>query len=238
MRPWLFISVLALICFAAGPLRAATFPVTSNNDAGAGSLRQAVLDANAAGGPDTISFAGNYTITLTTGQIVITDDLTITGTGDGGGVYNAGGATLTIVNSTISGNNVDGGGTANVANSIVADNGTDCNVTGTLNDNGGNIDQDGSCGTFATNANMVQGTGFAALANNGGATQTHALIDGSPAINTAINAACPDVDQRFYWRYDGLCDIGAFEYGATTTTTDPTSSATRRPSARACFIGR
>ncbi len=42
---------------AALAAQATTFPVTNTNDAGAGSLRQAVLDANAAGaGPHTIAF--------------------------------------------------------------------------------------------------------------------------------------------------------------------------------------
>jgi hypothetical protein len=65
----------------------ATFSVTNTNDSGAGSLRQAILDANAAAGADTINFTGTMadttpdTITLTTGQLVISDDLTITGPG-------------------------------------------------------------------------------------------------------------------------------------------------------------
>ncbi|MFM6190443.1 MAG: DUF4347 domain-containing protein [Planktothrix sp.] len=65
----------------------ATFSVTNTNDSGAGSLRQAILDANAAAGADTINFTETMadttpdTITLTTGQLVISDDLTITGPG-------------------------------------------------------------------------------------------------------------------------------------------------------------
>jgi hypothetical protein len=54
-------------------------------DSGAGSLRQAILGANAAAGPDTIAFASGLsgTVTLTSGQLDITDDLTITGPGAG-----------------------------------------------------------------------------------------------------------------------------------------------------------
>jgi hypothetical protein len=37
--------------------QAAAFTVTTTVDSGPGSLRQAILDANAAPGPDTISFA-------------------------------------------------------------------------------------------------------------------------------------------------------------------------------------
>ncbi len=36
----------------------ATFTVVNANDSGAGSLRQAILDANAAGGADDIAFSG------------------------------------------------------------------------------------------------------------------------------------------------------------------------------------
>src|SRR5712664_313609 len=56
-----------------------TFTVTNLNDGGAGSLRQAVLDANAHGGADQIAFATGLrgTITLTTGQLSITDSVTI-----------------------------------------------------------------------------------------------------------------------------------------------------------------
>jgi Ca2+-binding RTX toxin-like protein len=62
----------------------AVFQVTNTNDAGAGSLRQAVLDANAAGGADTITFAAGlvgHTITLADDLPKITGDLTITGPG-------------------------------------------------------------------------------------------------------------------------------------------------------------
>lgn len=74
----------------------ATFSVTNINDAGAGSLRQAVLDANATVGADNIVFDSTVfgtarTITLTTGQLNVTDALTIQGAG--------------AANITVSGNN-------------------------------------------------------------------------------------------------------------------------------------
>ena len=54
-------------CVAA---QAATFTVTNTSDSGAGSLRQAILDANANPGLDTIAFdipgAGVHTITPAT----------------------------------------------------------------------------------------------------------------------------------------------------------------------------
>jgi len=61
-----------------------TFIVANTNDSGAGSLRQAVLDANANPGPDTINFASSLnggTIVLTSGQLSITDALQINGPG-------------------------------------------------------------------------------------------------------------------------------------------------------------
>jgi hypothetical protein len=61
-----------------------TFTVGNLSDSGPGSLRQAVLDANANSGADLIRFAPaarDGTITLTSGQLSITDDLTIDGPG-------------------------------------------------------------------------------------------------------------------------------------------------------------
>ncbi len=61
---------------------ATTFPVSNTNDAGAGSLRQAILDANANPGADIVDATGvTGTIILTTGQIAISESLTINGPG-------------------------------------------------------------------------------------------------------------------------------------------------------------
>ena len=62
---------------------AATFTVTNTGDSGAGSLRQAILDANAAAGADTITFdipgAGVHTITPATPLPPITEGAIIDG---------------------------------------------------------------------------------------------------------------------------------------------------------------
>jgi predicted outer membrane repeat protein len=68
---------------------AATFTVTNLNDSGAGSLRDAVNQANLAGGADTINFTVTGTIALID-QIVINDDLTIAGPGAGSLTITAG----------------------------------------------------------------------------------------------------------------------------------------------------
>ena len=60
-----------------------TMSVVNLYDSGPGSLRQAIIDANDAAGHDTIEFARELegTIGLTSGQLEITDDLTIEGPG-------------------------------------------------------------------------------------------------------------------------------------------------------------
>lgn len=64
---------------------AATFTVSNTDDSGAGSLRQAIIDANGAAGPDDVVFAAGVTgsIYLTTGEMAIDDPVTITGPGQG-----------------------------------------------------------------------------------------------------------------------------------------------------------
>ena len=64
-----------------------TFTVTNTNSSGAGSLQQAILNANALTGKDIIKFGGLFTdaiadtITLAGSPLSITDDLKIDGTG-------------------------------------------------------------------------------------------------------------------------------------------------------------
>src|SRR5262245_48148705 len=91
-----------------------TFTVQNLADSGPGSLRQAILDASAQPGDDTIRFAPaarDGTIALTGGQLSITDDLTIDGPGarrlavsgnDASRVFQIGsGVTVTIADLTI-----------------------------------------------------------------------------------------------------------------------------------------
>lgn len=75
---------LAFLVPASGAA-AATFTVTNLADSGPGSLRQAVLSANASAGADEVAFAPGLagTITLTSGQIVISDPLVVHGPGSG-----------------------------------------------------------------------------------------------------------------------------------------------------------
>ncbi|MDQ1550644.1 MAG: hypothetical protein QOD50_66, partial [Actinomycetota bacterium] len=75
------LAVLGVVAFPAAA-SAATFSVTSTADAGAGSLRDAIANANLSAGPDTITFAlpANSVIELLS-SVTITDGLTIDGSG-------------------------------------------------------------------------------------------------------------------------------------------------------------
>lgn len=146
------------------------------------------------------------------------------GSGSGGGIYRAGG-NIVVSNSILAGNfdtaNNAGPGT------IHAD--CDWPLSGGFTSFGYNlIGRGDGCAGFTngvngdivgSNANPVNAL-LAPLASNGGPTQTHALIHGSPAIDfggTAVPGslaigACVATDQRGVARPVGpRCDIGAFE---------------------------
>lgn len=85
------------------------------------------------------------------------------------------------------------------------------------------------------------------LADNGGPTQTMALLTGSPAINAGSEAAagtagaCPSIDQRIFGRpAGGRCDIGAYEKDGVdvsgTTTTTVTASTTTTTLSGECGV--
>lgn len=73
-------TLLISLLFVTGNATGATFTVSNNADGGSGSLRQAVIEANTTAGRDEIVFDANLgTITLTSGQIEISDSLEIRG---------------------------------------------------------------------------------------------------------------------------------------------------------------
>ena len=84
MRPAIrrFAPAALWISFAASP-SAATYTVTTTADSGAGSLRQAITDANGSPGHDDIAFnitgSGVHTIAPATALPTITDQVTIDG---------------------------------------------------------------------------------------------------------------------------------------------------------------
>ncbi len=144
--------------------------------------------------------------------------------GTGGGISTAASdGTLTLTNVSIIGNT--GGGIYNAIvttakNTIVANNTPASeNCTGTLTSQGNNLDSGNTCG-FASAGDLVNtDPNVGPLRYQGAATQTHALLVGSPAIDAGTNTGCPATDQRGLWRpFDGngdgsaICDIGAYEY--------------------------
>lgn len=83
---------------------------------------------------------------------------------------------------------------------------------------GGNVETGDTCGlVHATDRTHVPDAMLGPLADNGGPTDTHALLPGSPAINAGVSATCTAWDQRALARVDGACDAGAFELGAAST---------------------
>jgi hypothetical protein len=148
--------------------------------------------------------------------------------GFGAGIYSNGG-TLTITNTTFSGNSANLGfaggiynnGVAGVTlrNTIVANSVGAGNCGGAITNGGNNIDSAATCGWGSTNGSMSSTNPLlGALANNGGPTQTLALLAGSPAIDgvtfSAPNGA-PSTDQRGIARPQGTgFDIGAYELGS------------------------
>src|SRR5881296_3484584 len=105
--PLLHLIVSACVLSSVGA-RAATYLVTSTANSGAGSLRQAILDANGSAGPDIINFriagAAPYVITPTTPLPSITGAVVIDGTSQ----TNFAGLPLIVLNGSSAGVDADG----------------------------------------------------------------------------------------------------------------------------------
>ncbi|MEX1253946.1 MAG: choice-of-anchor Q domain-containing protein [Dehalococcoidia bacterium] len=159
----------------------------------------------------------------------------------GGGISNDFGTSAELTNVTVTDNSSESGGgiytgdDVTLANTIVAANSpenclVDLKPTGDLTSLGHNLEDTDTCNLTATGDQPNTDPVLGALADNGGPTQTHALVGGSSAIDTADDGACPDADQRGVARpQDGdddgtaVCDIGAFELegAAEPTPTEP-----------------
>jgi hypothetical protein len=163
-----------------------------------------------------------------------------------GGALNCEGAS-TITNCTITGNRVssssgNGGGIyttaqAKVYNTIVTGNfrgpspgTTASDIVGTADSSSAdNLIGVGGAGGMSNgsqgNQVGVTNPGLGALANNGGPTQTMALLSGSPAIDRGSNAfvTVATTDQRGLTRIvNGIVDIGAYEVQAPSAPTAST----------------
>jgi hypothetical protein len=133
---------------------------------------------------------------------------------------------VTIANNGIIGLNAFEGSSdvRAVSNVLIANNGVeDCEISSRVgvvgpSASGYNIDSDDTC-LFGDGSETSLLIG--PLANNGGATLTHALLDGSPAIDAATGA-CVSSDQRGVGRpVGGACDVGAYEKSFEITSVTP-----------------
>jgi hypothetical protein len=145
---------------------------------------------------------------------------------------------VSIINSTINGNTtqtdgvltqaglvVNASGGFKLKNTILASNGPqNCSVvgTGTIVSISPNLDSGNTCGFSAAFGDLVSTNPvLGPLQLNGGLTQTHVPLPGSPVIDAGANAGCPTTDQRSVPRpldvtHPGftVCDLGAVEVEA------------------------
>ncbi|MBY6204086.1 IPTL-CTERM sorting domain-containing protein [Halomonas denitrificans] len=209
----------ASICaaLAGTSAQAATFNVTTNADAGPGSLRQALADANANMEADTIEMSAisGQTITLSSGQLVTStgpDSITIDGAGvtidaAGGSRVMYGYYTdLTLNDLTLTGGVVTGGGggLADAGGGLLLYLGTlsmdNCTVSGNTAVIGGGVtaltlgDIDVSNSSISGNT-AAQDVGGVYLIGYGNITVSDATISGNSA-GTAPRGAAPLLADR------------------------------------------
>ncbi|MGC2234761.1 MAG: choice-of-anchor Q domain-containing protein [Pyrinomonadaceae bacterium] len=209
---------------------------TSNNRAGGiDSIGTLVIRTSAITGNTAAQFAGgiknNGALTVATSTV----SGNAANASFGGGIFNESSSTSYIIGSTVVNNRANSGGgvknnsgTLVARNSIIADNiatnASSHDFAGTLFSQGYNIIENVGGTTIAGSADgniTGQDPKLAPLANNGGPTQTHALLPDSPAIDAAGTGQVDSYDQRFFSRPgdgdgDGFAraDIGAFELRA------------------------
>jgi predicted outer membrane repeat protein len=148
----------------------------------------------------------------------------------GGGLFNDGGLFVlysSLVSNTATAMPGNKGGNIEIAESfrmkttIVANSlgGPNCAGSGAIVSEGHNLENTNTCsfisGTDLPNTDPM----LDVLLDNGGPTLTHALQEGSLAIDAGNDVDCPSLDQRGAFRpADGngddaaICDMGAFEY--------------------------
>jgi predicted outer membrane repeat protein len=158
------------------------------------------------------------------------DNCTLSGNqaGTGGGGIDSG-DTLTLTSCTLSGNSAglfggginSSGGTALLHNTIVAGNVNDAvgvqpdDISGTVDPNSSyNLIGTGGSGGLSNDVNNnlvgVSDPGLAELTDNGGPTQTMAVLSTSPALGAGDPALGGTTDQRGIVRM-GLVNIGAYQ---------------------------
>lgn len=155
------------------------------------------------------------------------------GSGDGGAIFNFNGATISVANTTFSGNSVaDSGGairnnngsTVNLSHVTISGNGIDIynSGSGVINADNSILNQTHSNSTPVTDLGFnILGSGgvLGPLQNNGGPTDTRAPVFSHSAVDGGDPTSMLVVDQRGYARpEESRVDIGAFEYNAVPAT--------------------
>jgi Right handed beta helix region len=221
---------------------------------GGGTITNCTISNNGAGGgtnnfPGTgggISGGGTISNCTISGNSVF--GAVFKGPGLGGGIYAVG--TVTISNSTFSDNYIieygNGAGICNQATLEIGNTILNRGVFGeNIFNNGGTITSAGYNLSSDDGGGYLNGPGdlintdplLGALQDNGGPTQTHALLPGSPAIDVGDPSFAPPpwYDQRgpnFYRLRNDRIDIGSFEVQegpAVTPTPTPTPIPTATP---------
>ena len=163
----------------------------------------------------------------------------------GAGIFINGGPS-SLANVTVAGNtavdaDAQGGGiffndATTVRHSIVAGNtggaGTDeCFVNDTVTSAAMNLSTNAADCSFTGPADVSGDPLLAALADNGGPSNTRAPAAGSPAVDRVPFTECAALDQRGFARAGAgtACDLGAHEVGAPVPTPIPTPSPTPTP---------
>jgi CSLREA domain-containing protein len=125
---------------------------------------------------------------------------------EGGGIWSGGGAFLGLTNSLVARNSAPAA--PDVFNGSPGDIAARFNLIG----DGSGSDITNTDGNQVGSASEPIVPKLGPLADNGGPTQTHALLLGSPAIDAASTPDCPNTDQRGVLRPQGpACDIGSYE---------------------------
>jgi hypothetical protein len=218
--------------------------VTAGADSGGGLVNDGstvtITGSTISANTSSLKGGGIFSVNTSTTTIInstISDNIAAA---DGGGIA-TNGSTVSLFNTTVAFNKIPDGfsggginnlsGTVTLANSILDEN------YHTIPMPPGSVIDDCSGSLTSQRFNLISTTSGCTLVgslndkthaiahlgplhDNGGPTQTEALLPGSPAIDAGNPAGCTDnvgatliVDQRGYLRPVGLrCDIGAFEY--------------------------
>ena len=192
------VAVLAALVavWLTSPASAATFTVTNTNDAGAGSLRQAILDANASAGLDTINFdpsafpSGSPATISPASELPDMDD-----------------PAGTIVDGTGAGVIIDGSALVGAENGLTIDSGGNLTNAAVKNltvrdfpNHGINVNASGGALTGASitdvtaNDNGFHGINVNALNDNTGTSLTGNTANGNGFHGMEINAADNVID--------------------------------------------